>query len=71
MMNKLEPSGAEAHTKKQDLIAALKALRHPRPGFSANRSVGIISTMMRHGWKPCPSRIDDEIRANRHPMGRV
>jgi hypothetical protein len=29
-------SGAEALTEKKGLIAALKALRHPKPSFSAN-----------------------------------
>jgi hypothetical protein len=31
-------SGAEALTEKKGLIAALKALRHPKPSFSANCS---------------------------------
>jgi len=30
------PSGAEGLTEKRDVIAALKALRHPKTSFSAN-----------------------------------
>jgi hypothetical protein len=41
--NLLATSGAKAHQKKRGFIAALKALRHPKSSFSANRTAATLS----------------------------
>ena len=43
----LGTSVAEALTEKEDLIAALKALRHPKPSFSALCKARIVSNAWR------------------------
>jgi hypothetical protein len=44
--NLLATSGAKAHQKKRGFIAALKALRHPKSSFSANRTAATLSLVL-------------------------
>src|SRR5215471_9106419 len=47
-------SGAEALVEQKGFIAALKALRHPKPSFSANCEAALILRPLRRGCKPRP-----------------
>jgi len=39
-------SGAEALLEQEGFIAALKALRHPKPSFFANRKAGRLQSVL-------------------------